>query len=128
MKTLTIHQHWADAIFDHGKNVENRIWQTPHRGDLLIHAGYSKQSLEASKQFIKRLSNEVIKKPKFGFILGKVTLVNCVPYVVGDWDIPNQYHWILQNPVKCTPYPMSGKLSLWDFDETLLDWNYQQTS
>ncbi len=39
MRALTIRQPWAWAIAVAGKDVENRSWQTSHRGLLAIHAG-----------------------------------------------------------------------------------------
>ena len=39
MRILTIRPPWSAAIFDAGKNVENRTWQTHYRGPILIHAG-----------------------------------------------------------------------------------------
>lgn len=41
MKALTVLQPWAWAIASGLKRVENRTWQTPYRGPLLIHAGKS---------------------------------------------------------------------------------------
>ncbi len=39
MKVLSIQQPWAHAILCDGKDIENRTWQTKHRGPILIHAG-----------------------------------------------------------------------------------------
>lgn len=38
MKALSLRQPWAWAILNAGKDVENRTWKTPFRGDFLIHA------------------------------------------------------------------------------------------
>ena len=46
MYALSIHQPWAWAILNVGKNVENRRWRTRYRGPLLIHAGKSSTSYE----------------------------------------------------------------------------------
>jgi len=39
MKCLSVRQPWAWLIVNGWKNVENRTWQTKHRGFILIHAG-----------------------------------------------------------------------------------------
>lgn len=124
MKVITIREHWASAIFDQGKDVENRTWKTQHRGNLLIHAGSSKALLKVSKECIEEISSNTIKAPKLGCIIGKVTLVDCVTNSQSDWAVEDCYHWILSNPIRCNPYPITGKLSLWDFDHNLIDWNY----
>ena len=36
---LTVHQPWAWCVANGHKDVENRSWQTAHRGWLAIHAG-----------------------------------------------------------------------------------------
>ena len=40
-RAVTIHGPWVWAIANGYKRVENRIWETPHRGELVIHAGGS---------------------------------------------------------------------------------------
>lgn len=39
LRALTIRQPWAWAIIHGGKDIENRSWNTKHRGPLVIHAG-----------------------------------------------------------------------------------------
>jgi hypothetical protein len=38
VKAITIRQPWVWAILHAGKRIENRAWDTGHRGPLLIHA------------------------------------------------------------------------------------------
>ena len=38
MKALSVRQPWAHLIVTGIKRVENRFWETPYRGPLLIHA------------------------------------------------------------------------------------------
>ena len=42
MKTLSIRQPWASLIVKGFKDVENRSWRTPIRGEIAIHASASK--------------------------------------------------------------------------------------
>ncbi len=39
IKALTVRQPWAHMIAYGGKTIENRVWETRHRGLLAIHAG-----------------------------------------------------------------------------------------
>jgi hypothetical protein len=123
MKTLTVHQYWADAIFDHDKDIENRTWNTKYRGELLIHAGKSKTSLSDSEQAIVKAMGTPSQSPILGAIIGKVEIIDCVQNHPSQWAIAGHYHWILSNPKRCEPYYIKGGLSLWDFDETLLKFN-----
>jgi hypothetical protein len=47
MKCLSVHQPWAWAIVGGPKRIEHRTWRTAHRGQLLIHAGRSRATLDA---------------------------------------------------------------------------------
>lgn len=89
---LTLHAHWAAAIFKLGKDVENRTWSTKHRGPLAIHAG---RSLD------RKICAELGLDPdsvRCGFILGTVELVDVVRNSRSRWADPHCYHWIIANP------------------------------
>ena len=120
MKAITIHEFWSSAIFSHGKDIENRTWKTHHRGDLLIHAGSSTLSLNASKEWIRNVSTKAILRPLFGFVLGKVTLVDCIEDSPSSWAMEGHFRWVLSNPVRCWPFPVPGKQGLWSLDEEKL--------
>ncbi len=120
MKVLSIRQHWASAIFSHGKDVENRTWKTNHRGDLLIHVSSTKSSIKPSKAFIRRISDNPLDDPIFGFIIGKVNLIDCVQNHHSPWSMNGFYHWLLSDPIRCEPFAIAGRLGLWDFDATQL--------
>lgn len=123
MKAITIHQHWADAIFDHGKDVENRSWKTDYRGELLIHAGSSKKSLNESEKAILRALGTPNPSPVLGAIIGKVELIDCVRNSRSDWAMPNQWHWVLRNPIRCLPHYCKGKLMLWEINENAISFD-----
>ena len=65
----------AWAIF-HGKNVENRTWNTYHRGLLLIHASkqFDSEHLEWLKRNQSKLSITLPDHFRHGVIIGIVTL------------------------------------------------------
>jgi hypothetical protein len=103
LKALTVRTPHAQDIIRHGKWIENRSWQTHHRGPLLIHVSQAPAS------------------PESGFIIGIVDLAGCVkdsPRTSGDkWAIPGMWHWILENPRELKiKIPAKGQLSIWDYD------------
>lgn len=104
---LTLHAHWAAAIFQLGKNVENRDWSTRYRGPLAIHAG-SKWDPAQCRQLGLDLG-----LVKTGVILGTVDLVDIVRDSISPWAIKGQYHWILENPkLLSAPIFHRGKIGL----------------
>jgi hypothetical protein len=41
MKAPSIKQPWVRAILREGKDIENRTWQSKHRGSIALHASES---------------------------------------------------------------------------------------
>ena len=82
MKAVSVHQPWAWAILQAGKNVENRSWRTHHRGPLLVHAAKSRASYDAQDPARwLRLYGVVLpawNELTTGAILGVVDVVGCV--------------------------------------------------
>lgn len=76
MKALSLMQPFAWAIF-HGKNVENRSWNTYYRGPLLIHASmkFDAAHLQWLKDNQGKLGITLPNRFYHGAILGVVTLV-----------------------------------------------------
>jgi hypothetical protein len=54
MKALSIRQPWAWLIVHGWKDVENRNWQTKHRGRFLVHAaqGMTRAEYSEAVQFV----------------------------------------------------------------------------
>lgn len=76
MKALTICQPFAHLIMlpdddDRAKRVENRTWPTSFRGELLIHAGKSKEWLSEGNYGIQ------VAEMTFGAIVGICRVVDC---------------------------------------------------
>jgi hypothetical protein len=114
MKCLTLHAHWAEAIFALGKDVENRSWSTPYRGSLAIHAG---MLLDASICKTLGLDSATVKT---GVILGMVDLVDCVRDSESRWAEPAMYHWLLRNPRRCAePIPFRGQPGLFSVSKRI---------
>lgn len=141
MKTLSLLQPWASLVVMGAKEIETRSWSTPYRGPLLIHASKGKAGgIFADDLPFKKYIPDFKELP-FGYIIGKVMLVNIIPIgtgvlsyandetlnkltmeekAFGDYS-PGRFAWILKEPV-CFKNLVSarGSLSLWNFDEALL--------
>ena len=137
MYALSIHQPWAWAILNVGKNVENRRWRTRYRGPLLIHAGKSSASYEFhaagwEAKFGMRLPPW--EELTIGTLLGVVEVVDCVrtawpvPEVVevpglgpSKWAEPESWCWILADPRSFeVPVPCRGGQRLFKVPDAIL--------
>lgn len=118
MKALTICQPYAEMIAAGEKLIENRTWPTPYRGPLAIHAGKSRDWLEADDE---------AERPgmAFGAVVAVAQLVDCVRVdAVSErfLDEHDQRHhangpwcWVLENVRRLpAPIPYRGAQGLWD--------------
>lgn len=133
MKVLSLLQPWASLVMMGAKKIETRSWQTPFRGELLIHASLGKKGsvLCASPPFSNYIK-EFDKLP-FGAIIGSVVLTEIVPVeslplsagalalltleekAFGDYT-KGRYAWLLHTPVPfAKPIPIRGSLGLWNY-------------
>ena len=138
MKTLSIRQPWASLIVKGFKDVENRSWRTPIRGEIAIHASASNteddwddaiitvsmiQTItfsEAEKWIIESIG-EFDKLPR-GAILGIVEIIDCKRERTSPWHFEENWGFYLQNPKEIKePIPAKGKLGFWDFDLSLAE-------
>lgn len=109
MKAISIKQPWASRIAQKRKTIETRTWKTNHRGWLLIVAS---------------------KKPKYpfsGFALAIACLVDCRSMKIADeWAAMSGYQkglysWILKEIRPIKPFPVRGKLGLYEVDDELIE-------
>lgn len=109
MKALTVKQPYAEHIMRGTKTVENRSWQTPYRGRLVIHTGI-------------RYDEGGFELPH-GVILGVVDLIDVHSVSDPDWDCSTEdgahedspFHWVLANPWRLLrPIDAAGKRHLWE--------------
>lgn len=86
MKALTVCQHYAELIARGGdvKPIENRLWATDYRGPLLIHAGKSRDWLDADE--MDEYGIDAARLP-FGAIVAKAELVACLQ-IEACWPEP----------------------------------------
>ena len=132
MKALTISQPYASLIASGEKWVENRTWETLHRGYLAIHAG-------KGTQYLDRKSLIESEYPT-GVVLCRVRLVACLHLQsIRDGKLPREgfpdagytveqflahehaegpFCWVLSDVRPyLEPIPARGKQGLWDWDE-----------
>lgn len=79
IKVLSIQQPFADFVFHIGKWCENRSWRTNYRGLLYIHAS-KLNGCEVAEWRAKGLNLREYVPMATGAIIGRVDLVDCVPF------------------------------------------------
>ena len=112
MKALSIRQPWAWAIIARWKPIENRTWQTDHRGPLLIHAG--RHDDPAGFAFLESHGIDVPDDLLRGGIIGRVELNDITTDHPSTWAQPGCFHWVLANPIRTPFRPMRGQLNLFE--------------
>lgn len=118
-KALTLKQPWAWAVFNCGKNIENRSWDTSYRGRLFIHAGQAYDHSGAA-WIAEKFGVEVPgpgNLPEGAIVgwveIGSVSQESLKPNLF-PWAIEGQYHWHLKRPYQFhKPIPYQGRLGLW---------------
>ncbi|MBK9755892.1 MAG: ASCH domain-containing protein [Nannocystis sp.] len=113
MRALSIRQPWIELILRGEKDVENRSWNTRHRGPLLLHASRTIETIKAREH---GLSDFIT-----GCILGVVDVRDCTKEVRSRWHISGHFGWYLTNPRRFgTPIPYRAKVGLFHVNDELL--------
>ena len=125
MRVLSLRQPWASLVVFYGKRIENRKWNTHHRGPFLIHAAKQMEpgEFEAAYKFALAAGAalpsrvELLESLRFGGIVGHATLVDVLrpnpvdradwypPGVDGRWHLRDQFAFLLDN---VTPLPFQA--------------------
>jgi len=122
-----VQQPFATLIAEGLKEYEFRTWQTPYRGELLIHAAKT-----VRKNALKKFENYGLEFPT-GCIIAKVEVTDCVkvtdelvaelvakePVVYSGFAEEHEwegYGFRLEDVTKIDPIYVDGKLGLWDFE------------
>lgn len=139
MRVLSIKQPWATLIVRGVKRFEARTWQTPHRGQIALHAS----SGTAPYVFDEADDDDVLgtmfcnqgwgesadlKALPRTAVVGTVEILTIMPakkiwhsltpddkVLVGSFEEPpdDLYLWELANPRELSPVQVNGKLNLW---------------
>ena len=119
IKTLSVKQPWAWAIANGFKTIETRTWIPNHRGDILIVA-----SLKPDKLFLDWLISQrgdgILADIEYGKAIAIADLLECRPMTRADEaralcpTYPGAFAWVLRNVRKIEPYPVKGRLGLYE--------------
>jgi hypothetical protein len=125
MRALTLWQPWAFAIACGLKDVENRPWNTTHRGPFLVHAGRELDH-EAEGYVKRRCRRAGIEYPAEhvrGALVAQVALLDVVRDSDSEWAIEDEYHWLLAGAIMLDePIPTAGRQGWWNYDGPLPSW------
>ncbi len=128
MKVITIKQPWATLIVEGYKRFEFRSWKTNYRGDILIHAGKG-----IDKEAMERLKKYLPDEIPLGKIIGKATLIDCIPMskdfadmlakenndIYTTHSFSRNYGFKLENVEKLdNPIEIRGQLGLWNYNNS----------
>lgn len=138
MKALTICQPFAHLIVRGEKRVENREWPTSYRGQLMIHAGKSREWLdpyEDETYLGDELSFQRAGDPLvFGAVVGLAQLADCLhidriqrgeydakhPWLRDHEHTNGTWCWVLVDVRRIEPVPYRGAQGLFDIPDYLL--------
>jgi hypothetical protein len=121
MKAISIRQPWAWAILYAGKDIENRVWTTPYRGPLLIHASSHKPTHHERSISLRTFAHAQPGRPlsdmpetfTMGSIVGVCDLVDCVSESRSPWWMGPK-GLVLANPRRLQPFGWKGGLGLFE--------------
>lgn len=127
MKALSVKQPVGTLIKLELKPIETRVWTTRYRGDILICG--SLNWFRGNLLFPVEMTMEDLEEQKslMGKAICVVTLVDIRPMVKEDEKLaccpiyPGAYSWILENIRPVKPFPVKGKLSLFEVDDSLIE-------
>lgn len=115
MLTLTVSQPYASLIADGKKVIENRTWWTPHRGNLLIHAG-SGQQYCTRKELKRYPTGKILAVCKLTHVCRPRDLHQFHPHLIDDDDAIGPWCWIICHVKKLeNPIVTPGDRGLWEF-------------
>lgn len=128
MKALSVKQPVGTLISLGLKPIETRVWQTKYRGDILICG--SLNWFHGILNYPRLLTDNELRKiyPLKGKAICVAKLVNIRPMVKEDEKLaccpiyPGAYSWILEDIRPVKPFPVKGKLSLFEVDDNLIEY------
>lgn len=122
MKALSLTQPWAWLVVNAGKNIENRRWNTSHRGEFLIHASKAMDvedyiaATEMQREIHGKATVPGQDTLQRGGIVARANLVH-VYFALenrGRWSMSGQFGFVLED-MRPTPFvPCRGALNFWE--------------
>lgn len=120
MKTLpalSIRQPWAWLIVNGIKDVENRDWFTAFRGEVLIHAGKTRDvdQYEAASAMAALVGVEIppMDALDYGGFVGRSVIHDCVTDYDSHWFV-GEYGFLLRDSRPMTFVPYRGMLGFFN--------------
>ena len=128
MKALSVKQPVGSLIKLGLKPIETRTWKTNYRGDILIcgSLNWFRGYLRLPRRFTDEENVESYNLK--GKAICIATLVDIKSMVKEDEKqaccaiYPGAYSWILENIRPIKPFPVKGKLSLFEVDDSLIQY------
>ncbi|MGN0600085.1 MAG: ASCH domain-containing protein [Oscillospiraceae bacterium] len=115
MKALSVRNPFAHFIFCGEKEFEFRTWKTDYRGDLLICSS-------AEPKIVNTISGHALCVVQLNEIF-EVTKDNYRKFGLYKRELPDGklYAWQLTNVRIIKPFPVKGKLNLFNVDDDLIE-------
>lgn len=120
MKALTVRQPWAWAIFNGGKDVENRGFRpiSLARGErIAIHSSMSIEGYGDAEGAVRRIMRRGARRLPamlYGHVIGTVRVLGWVDDSPSPWAQSGKRHWLLDDPQPLAePIEVRGSLGLW---------------
>lgn len=110
-RALSLHRPWAWLIMHAGKDIENRTWNTPYRGPVILHSAQSVNTAIAA-ELARRLGRQAAREAASTGFIGIVDLCAIHPASscggqCSAWAESSGMHWVLANP-RPFPAPVPG--------------------
>lgn len=113
LRAISLTQPWAWALFDAGKDVENRKRRSSHRGTTLIHAsvGMTNGYWTDAANFMARLGISTPSPAALerGGIIGAIDFVDCVDASESPWFF-GPFAYVVANPRPIDFIPCKGTI------------------
>lgn len=126
---LSIRQPWAWLIVHGHKDIENRDWSTPFRGQLLVHAGLT-MTRAYYDQIIEELGNASMLPagglPSYedlprGGLVGWTRITDCVEHSTSKWKQDSSFGFVLRDSRPMPFVPWKGRLQFFNVPEHALE-------
>lgn len=120
-KALSVRQPWAWCIVEGHKPLENRLWNTRFRGELLIHASiaFDKEGYEWIKDHFPHIVMPAQAEFARGGIVGAAEVHDVITASTSPW-FAGPYAFCLRN-AECRGFiPCKGQLGIFEVTPKLL--------